>query len=362
MLLSGLDGLLTRKWWCCLWFLFVLCETTTNAAFITTVSRNDKLCYHRPCHHQSPRYNQQQTIITNTAILSSMNNNKKLSLLSRQKSSSSSLGLSLSSSYPFRMAKSGGICGDTSSAITSAAHVDDTTTTMMTQSSASSSFSPFSPFQRRNNHHRRHRSSTTTSANSPARASSSTTTTTTSTAMQASTGGGEEQPQEQEQQVGIVKGMLRYFSIDFSKNKEDGMTVKERLAKMGMATLLTYGWVSNMNSIILTSLSWYVFNVRTRLSPLAPGQWKPFLGVYAGFYVISSFLRPFRVAAAIAMGPSFDKAIQWIQDKTQWSKAVSTAVMVVLANLVCTCIAMAGGIVLASLFSGVPIWATKVPK
>ena len=95
------------------------------------------------------------------------------------------------------------------------------------------------------------------------------------------------------------------------------------------------------------------------MSPLYPGQWKPFLAVYAGFYVISNFLRPFRVALAVAIGPYFDRMVNYIKEKTGTPKAVSITITVLLVNLVGTLLLMCGTISLASLLSGVPIFPPK---
>jgi len=96
------------------------------------------------------------------------------------------------------------------------------------------------------------------------------------------------------------------------------------------------------------------------MSPLYPGQWKNFLGVYAGFYVISNFLRPFRVTLAIAIGPYFDRLVNWIARKTKLPKAGAITVTVLMVNLCGTLLLMVGGISLASLLSGVPIFPPKV--
>jgi hypothetical protein len=38
------------------------------------------------------------------------------------------------------------------------------------------------------------------------------------------------------------------------------LTTRERLAKMGLSALLSYGWVSNMSYAVTLSLSWYGFS------------------------------------------------------------------------------------------------------
>jgi hypothetical protein len=78
------------------------------------------------------------------------------------------------------------------------------------------------------------------------------------------------------------------------KDNDDGLTTRQKLAKMGLAAVLSYGWVSNVSYAICVSIAWYGFSKKTGLSPLAPDQWKPFLAVYAGFFVfITMWFVPF---------------------------------------------------------------------
>lgn len=44
------------------------------------------------------------------------------------------------------------------------------------------------------------------------------------------------------------------------KKQDDGLTFRQRLAKMGLAALLSYGWVSNMSYCVTVSLAWYIFS------------------------------------------------------------------------------------------------------
>lgn len=155
---------------------------------------------------------------------------------------------------------------------------------------------------------------------------------------------------------GEKKGAFKRF-MDRAKPKsgEEKLTTKERLAKMGLATLLSYGWVSNINSCITVGLSWFAFAKKTKLSPLAEGQWKPFLAVYAGFYVASNFLRPFRIAISIGIGPLFDRIIANIQEKLKVSKPAAIGVTVFVFNIVMIFAFMGFCITAASLLAGVPI-------
>ena len=95
------------------------------------------------------------------------------------------------------------------------------------------------------------------------------------------------------------------------------------------------------------------------MSPLYPGQWKNFLTVYAGFYVASNFLRPFRVTLAVMVGPFFERLVEWIQRKTRLPKAGAVTATVLLVNLCGTILLLVGGISLASLLSGVPVFVPK---
>ena len=71
----------------------------------------------------------------------------------------------------------------------------------------------------------------------------------------------EEEEEEGKGKVGIWKRITSYFR---GGEKDDGLTFKERLAKMGLATVLSYGWISNTNAMILVAAAWYVFSVKVR--------------------------------------------------------------------------------------------------
>ena len=44
----------------------------------------------------------------------------------------------------------------------------------------------------------------------------------------------------------------------------EGLSTKERLAKMGLAALLSYGFVTNMGYVVTISLSWYIHAAKVR--------------------------------------------------------------------------------------------------
>jgi hypothetical protein len=93
---------------------------------------------------------------------------------------------------------------------------------------------------------------------------------------------------------------------------------------------------------------------------LAPGQWKGFLAVYAGFWVFNNIVRPIRLAMSVAVAPKFDALVSWWQRKLNVSRGVAVALVVLLANVVGTISVMSLGIFIASLLAGVPVFPPKV--
>jgi len=158
---------------------------------------------------------------------------------------------------------------------------------------------------------------------------------------------------------GETKGFLARIRASMKSQEDDGLTFKQRVAKMGMSALLSYGFVSNMSYSVTVSLAWFGFSKKTGLSPLAPGQWKPFLAVYAGFYIFNNVVRPIRLAVSVGVTPYFDRAVAAVQRKTKLNKSASIGVVVFLANFCGTLTAMSLGILVASIAAGVPIFPPK---
>jgi CDGSH-type Zn-finger protein len=57
----------------------------------------------------------------------------------------------------------------------------------------------------------------------------------------------------------LGRKIKKFLGLDNQK-VGDGLTTRERLAKMGLSALLSYGWVSNMSYAVTLSLSWYGFS------------------------------------------------------------------------------------------------------
>lgn len=92
---------------------------------------------------------------------------------------------------------------------------------------------------------------------------------------------------------------------------------------------------------------------------MAPGQWKSFLAIYAGMWVVNNFIRPIRVAAAVAISPQFDEAVLGFQNRLKVNKAVAVGITMFMANVVVNTLLTALGIVSAATLSGVPIFPPK---
>mmetsp|Transcript_9622 Transcript_9622/g.14833 ORF Transcript_9622/g.14833 Transcript_9622/m.14833 type:complete len:109 (+) Transcript_9622:418-744(+) len=99
---------------------------------------------------------------------------------------------------------------------------------------------------------------------------------------------------------------------------------------------------------------------KNQIVSLSSRKWKPFLAVYAGFHVASNFLRPFRIALSIGVGPYLDSFIAWIQKQTKVPKSVAIGITVVFFNIVLTTSFMALCILTASILAGVPPFPGKV--
>lgn len=130
---------------------------------------------------------------------------------------------------------------------------------------------------------------------------------------------------------------------------------KAGLSKLGLNCLLAYGFVSNVSYITCLILAWITHGKSTGLSPLAQGQWKKYLLVYATFFAANNLLRPLRFSLSLAITPAFDKFIDLIQRRTGWARRNSTAITVFLVNICGTFTYLFGGLFLATTLAKVPL-------
>ncbi len=137
--------------------------------------------------------------------------------------------------------------------------------------------------------------------------------------------------------------------------QENKLFTKENISKLGLSVLLSYGFVSNMNSITGLILSWIIFGKATKQSPLAPGQWKGFLAVYAGIWAANNILRPLRVSLAILISPALERFVLFIQKRTGLRRSFAFGVAVFFCNILGTTTYLVVGLTLATSLAGVPL-------
>lgn len=130
---------------------------------------------------------------------------------------------------------------------------------------------------------------------------------------------------------------------------------KEDLAKLGLFTLLSYGWVSNVSYITCLIISWIIHGKEYGISPLVSGQWKKFMIIYAALWAANNLLRPFRVAFAMFLAPYFENWVEKVEKRTGFKKTTSTAIVIFLFNICGTISYLVGGLLLATKLAGVPL-------
>jgi hypothetical protein len=93
---------------------------------------------------------------------------------------------------------------------------------------------------------------------------------------------------------------------------------------------------------------------------LAPGQWKPFLAVYAGFYIFHNIVRPARFALSVALSPKIDSYLAWLQRRWRVAnKGLAILIVMFSLNIVLCTGSMIAGILLASQMARVPIFPVR---
>ncbi|GIL80577.1 hypothetical protein Vretimale_16006, partial [Volvox reticuliferus] len=144
-----------------------------------------------------------------------------------------------------------------------------------------------------------------------------------------------------ENEAKTLLGRLKRF---FAGSKLD----KARLAALGFGAFSAYGVISNINAAILITIAWLTVVRTTGLTPLDGGNWPCFLGIYAGLWIGSNFLRPLRLTLALAAAPFFDAAIGAVSRRTGLPKVPAFVVMLLMiavgtTSTLLAVIAMFGG-------------------
>lgn len=130
---------------------------------------------------------------------------------------------------------------------------------------------------------------------------------------------------------------------------------RDKLAKMGLNVLLSYGFVSNVSYITCMMFSWVAFGKKYGVSPLAKGQWKAFLLIYSGFWAANNILRPARFSLSLVLLPLFDKLISFFQHKLNLSKRKATGLTIFLVNFCGTISFLVLGLTISTSIAKVPL-------
>ena len=155
--------------------------------------------------------------------------------------------------------------------------------------------------------------------------------------------------------VSNIKPSIDRLKTSISQFRFNNKFKKEDIAKLGLFTLMSYGWVSNVSYITCLIISWIIHGKEYNLSPLAPGQWKFFLTIYAALWAANNVLRPFRVTFALFLAPYFEKWVDNVEKRTNFKRATATAIVIFLFNICGTVSYLVGGLVLATKIAGVPL-------
>jgi len=122
----------------------------------------------------------------------------------------------------------------------------------------------------------------------------------------------------------------------------------------GISFFLTYSILSNLNGALSLTFAWYLTVKRTRLSPLAPGQKTALLASYAMIYGALQILKPFRVAAAIAMSKLSAEYIVMTEEKLKCSRNVAIGCQYMMGQIMMG-ITFLVGVSFVHKLTGVPI-------
>lgn len=136
----------------------------------------------------------------------------------------------------------------------------------------------------------------------------------------------------------------------------DGKLNTQKLASAGASTVLSYGFVSNVNAFTLLMIAWYSFVTSTGLSPMAPGQWPKYLVLYGTLYAtVGNLLRPARIALAATLAPVFERVVTWFQKRFNLGRPWAFAATVFAVNVCGTFTYMGLGVLGLSALLGKPL-------
>ncbi|CAL1166403.1 unnamed protein product [Cladocopium goreaui] len=121
------------------------------------------------------------------------------------------------------------------------------------------------------------------------------------------------------------------------------------LRKMGLMCLLSYGFVSNVNALMLLLLATYRSILATGQSPLtSKAALKQFGITWAGLYVISNIVRPVRISIALAISKPIDSLVKWFEEKLKCKRWMAIGTVMLFLNVFLTIGMLWGGMMLVS--------------
>lgn len=94
-----------------------------------------------------------------------------------------------------------------------------------------------------------------------------------------------------------------------------GKWTKERIKSLGIGAAIAYGFVSCVTYSTCIVIAWLAHVKKTGTVPIAPGQWKTFLVIFAGLYTIQNIIRPLRFCLAIALTPVANSMLDYLEEK-----------------------------------------------
>ena len=146
----------------------------------------------------------------------------------------------------------------------------------------------------------------------------------------------------------------RAIATRLAKVKDTTASLKAQLKKRGVSALASFALLQNVQMAITFTASWAWHATRTRLSPLAAGQWKTFLTVNAGLNTACKVFMPLTLAVSLAMAPALQGLMDWMQRRLRVPKAVAMGTVTILPSLLAMPAIAVPGVALVAVLTGVP--------
>eukprot|EP00434_Breviolum_minutum_P021723 symbB.v1.2.019174.t1/scaffold1559.1/size111769/7 len=142
--------------------------------------------------------------------------------------------------------------------------------------------------------------------------------------------------------------------------KKNAKLDAKAIRKMGLMCLLSYGFVSNVNALMLLLLATYRSILATGQSPLtSKAALKQFGITWAGLYVISNIIRPVRISIALAISKPIDGLVKRLEEKLKCKRWMAIGTVMLFLNVFLTIAMLWGGMMLVSTLTGVQVNASQ---